>query len=209
MKHVRRQRHMGSFGDAYSASQVPITESALNLSDPDTARGFTIISQFYDHASRYSGWKLNGPIDILNFYMTTWKGPIDPNAFLASIGAAASTTGMSDSSTDSAMTALAVSGQGKIPANPNGFFNALSNVATTPTWTDAAYAVVQTVEQVGVGLNKVGETLVDTGQIALQTINFSKYLIYLLPLAAAWWVVTNRNQLSKAAVDVVEAKIRG
>lgn len=176
------------FGDAASAAKAPITAASLMLSDTDTATGWQIVNQFYNYAALDPNFQLTNPIDILNYYMVNTPGPFDPNAFLQGVGLGAIAAGMSTSDTDAAMYAMAQAGNGQIPSNWASWSGYLSGQATNVTgWSSAVYAAEQTGAALVGGLQQVGTTLTNAGQIAINTAGIWSNLIYILPAVGLYW----------------------
>jgi len=171
------------------------------LGDVDTDRGEAVLKQFYDAMQSLYGASFTLSFDeLLAKYRSNVLG----------IGLAANVANMDTNATGTAMFNLASQGNGKIPASWNGIVAALSNQATSISWVDA---VVQTAKDsaadIGVGLQQTGQTLIDAGKITLQTANYAKYLIYVLPLVALWWFGRNKDSLSEAVAKRAIRSIEG
>jgi len=130
-------------------------------------KGREALKYFHNQACKYSSYNLT--FDQL----LSQVGGKRPDIFLEGMGTAIEATGMGSGKVEDAMEALADRGQGKVPASMNSFFSALSDRATTITFTDAVGAAPQIATEVAgdvvKGAASVGDTVLTTLS-SLQTI---------------------------------------
>lgn len=113
-------------------------------------------------------------------------GGADPQIFLDGLGFAINTVRMSSGDLDEAMTSLAKNSGGRVP-NANSFFSYISNQSTKVSYIDLTTDVVSHVaSQTGAGLQKVGESVLFTGNL----------LVLALPLIVGYIVYSNVRKVA-------------
>lgn len=154
--------------------------------------GKDCISLFHNESViRFENYKvsLNELYDIL----TKRKGG---KAFLEGLGLGIKEADISVTKQNLAMKALAKKAQGKIPSNNSDFFNALIDISQVTTFEDigtGAWEILKgSAADIGVGVQKIGDTTLTVGKNVLKTaegvsesaISISKNLSWILPAIA-------------------------
>lgn len=157
------------------------------LGDVDVDRGMVILGQFQDAMkSLYPDYEMTLD-DLISKYEKNILG----------LGLAANVAGMSDSDTQVAMVKLARAGNGKIPATWNGLVSALSDKATTISWTDAiVHTVEDSASDIATGAEKVRTTIINTANTALDVASVARYLMWPALALFAYSMWKNRDDLS-------------
>lgn len=119
--------------------------------------------------------------------------------YLKNIGSAVKDNDISDSRIESAMRSMALSSNGRVPANPLDVFQFLSNETSQVTWRDTldviSYVGTESVKDIAGGFEEVGKSIITTGKI----INFLLPVIGLI--FVYFWVNQKTDGGAKNALD--------
>lgn len=175
-----------------------MSEFDQGFGNVDDDRGNVIMHQFHNAMyAQYSDYNLEEE---------ELKAKYNPY-IIEALGLAANSSGMTNAATNKAMIALADAGKGQIPANYNGFFNALQGEASkTNLWQAVYETATETASDVTDGLQQTGTALINVGSAVVGVANYTKYFLWGGIAFALWAIYTNRDQVGKAIADKVTGK---
>lgn len=125
------------------------------MDNADSQKGREALQYYHNQSRSYSNYPFLLSSDLENalggFY------------FAEGLGLAA--YNLSSAEMRSAMVNFAKQGQGRMPANKNSFFKAISDQATNFSWIDATkYVATETAKDVGKGAVVVGDSVIAAGK---------------------------------------------
>lgn len=150
-------------------------------------KGYTL--SFEDLIQRYGDWSL------------------DTIGLAANVGGTSmwsSQSPMTDAQISSAMTSLAVKGNGMVPTSVNGFTSALSTIASDPyeatnLWNSITFTALESAKQIEEAIEEGGQTIIEVAKTAKDATLFWKNAIWLIPIGIGLVMWLNRKQLADAA----------
>lgn len=158
-----RNYQMGDFGKGFGST------------DPDHIKGMQILGWYFNEARRYSRFPYKDINSMLNFYSAGKAKVLPEGVGMAFRIGQMGVSRLTDAKAQAAMINLARKGAGQMPTNWNDFQSALNN-AGNPSFFDAVkYVSVNTGKDIVGAAQKVGDTLVMTGNIA-------RWLIPMIPV---------------------------
>jgi hypothetical protein len=160
----------------------------FNTSTSTIEKGREALKWFHNTAATYSGYNLT----FEQLLVMVAGGPQKVQNFLDGFGFAIQSVENNgflwSSKTQDAMENLARAGAGRIPANPNAFFTALSNSAQDVSWVQVgAYTAKETAK---VAL----DTAVSIGETVSTTFQGLQFLFPLLVIGSVVFIVVQRTK---------------
>lgn len=153
-------------------------------------KGREAMKYFHNQASKYSGYALtfDQMLDAVG------GGGQKTSIFLEGLGLAIDSIGdefLGGNKVENAMENLADQGQGKLPANRNAFFSALSGEAQNVSFIDASKVVaVETGKELLSGAQAVGDSVITTFQ------SLGAFLPLLVVGAVAFIVISKARKVA-------------
>jgi len=175
------------------------------LGATDTEMGKLVMQKFHQAMMNQYGKAYALSFEDLIDRYGDWA--LDTIGLAANVGGTSmwsSQSPMTESQIASAMTGLAVKGNGAVPTSVNGFTSALSTVASDPytatnLWNSISYTALETAKQVEEAVEEGGQTLIEVAKTTKDAALFWKNAIWLVPVAIGLVMWLNRKQLADAA----------
>ena len=132
----------------------------------DESTGQNALREFFNASVSMFGSKF--PYPNFDLFLESVRQTKGAKFIDEGLGMSINTNELTGSQVKTAMRALAVQAQGRIPASTGGWFSALNNEAGKVSFIDAGiYTAVETVKTVGQGAAAVGDAVIDTGKSLL------------------------------------------
>lgn len=151
-------------------------------------KGLEALKWFHNRAASYPGYSYT----FDSFQDAAAGGHAKVSNFLEGLGMAIESVSnygfLNPNKVKDAMESLADKGAGKIPANPQAFFNALNDSAQDVSWLETGtYAAKETAKEVIKGAQAVGDTVITTAK----TLNM---ILPILAVGAVIFIVVQKTK---------------